>query len=466
MSVVEPASPHNSSEPDAVQQDVGERSRRYGLLDGAYQAVAQGGGEQYLSAFALLLHAGPFQLGILSALPQLIGTVAQLASVKLVRWFSDRKSLIMTGTVGQAVSWIPIILLPVLLPRWGPWLLIAGAGLYFACNHFTAPLWTGFIADHLEEDERGAYFARRASIIAAASFGALCAAGAVLAFWQEHAWSWVGFALIFSMAGAARFCSAIALRPIEDLHHTASGPGQGGFRRFLAETSRSFRHFLLFSSLMHVAVLIAGPFFVLYMLRDLHLSYLGYGSWLAAGVLGQLMTLQAWGRFGDRFGNKALLSITGLSVPFLPMLYLFSTNLGFMMGVNFLGGVVWAGLSLGLQNYVFDAVKPEDRTKAVAVNNTFNALGWCCGALLGGCLVDVLPSAIELSRLPMPLASHLPLVFLLSGLMRLAVAAALLGRFHEARAVERMPLTQLVFEVPLVKTMAQLIGSPLSRLNK
>jgi MFS family permease len=466
VSVVRPASSDNPAEGDTVPQDAGERSRRYGLLDGAYQAVAQGGGEQYLSAFALLLQAGPFQLGILSALPQLIGTMAQLASVKLARWFSDRKSLILTGTVGQAVSWIPIILFPVLLPHWGPWLLIGGAGLYFACNHFTAPLWTSFIADHLEEDERGAYFARRASIIAAASFGSLCAAGAVLAFSQRHAWSWAGFALIFSLAGTARLCSAIALRSIDDRHHAMSAPGHGGFRRFLAETSRSFRHFLLFSSLMHLAVLVAGPFFVLYMLRDLHLSYLGYGSWLAAGVLGQLLTLHAWGRFGDRFGNKALLCITGLTVPFLPMLYLFSTNLGFMMGVNFLGGVVWAGLSLGLQNYVFDAVKPQDRAKAVAVNNTFNAVGWCCGALAGGWLVDLLPSAIELSRIPMPLASHLPLVFLLSGLMRLAVAAALLGRFHEARAVERMPLSQLVFEVPLVKTMAQLIGSPLSRLHK
>ena len=39
----------------------------------------------YFSAFALLLHASPFQIAILSALPQLVGVVAQLASVKLLQ---------------------------------------------------------------------------------------------------------------------------------------------------------------------------------------------------------------------------------------------------------------------------------------------------------------------------------------------------------------------------------------------
>ena len=134
---------------------------------------------------------------------------------------------------------------------------------------------------------------------------------------------------------------------------------------------------------MHASVLIAGPFFVLYMLQDLHLSYIGYGGWLAAGLLGQLLTLQAWGQFGDRFGNKALLSVTGFTVPILPMLYLVSTNLGFLLAVNFLGGVIWAGLALGLQNYVFDSVRPEERAKAIALYSTVNASRMVGGSLAG-----------------------------------------------------------------------------------
>ena len=440
---------------ESVEQELREPSRRYGLRDGACQAVTQGSGEQYLSAFALLLGASPFQLSVLSALPQLIGTGAQVASVKLLRWFPDRKTLIRVGTAGQALAWLPIVMLPLLFPSSGPWLLIFGTALYFGCNHFTTPTWNSFIADHLDEHERGAYFARRAAIMASLSFAALCAAGWLLSLWQDEARSWLGFAVIFTVASAARWASALALSGVDDVHGTPHPDPSPSFRRFLAGTSLSFRRFLVFSGAMHAAVLIAGPFFVLYMLRDLHLPYWSYGMWLAAGILGQLITLKAWGRFGDRFGNKALLTVTGFMVPFLPMLYLGGTNLVFLLFVNFFGGVTWGGLALGLQNYVFDAVKPEDRAKAVATYSTINAVGWCIGAFAGSWLVTTLPSRITLGQLSLELASNLPLVFFVSGVLRLAVSGSFLRSFHEARAVERAPFTKLVWELPLLKPLAQ-----------
>ena len=120
MHLIQSEDPQETAPSRSRAQSAGERGLRYGLRDGACQAVTQGSGEQYLSAFALLLHASPFQLSVLSALPQLIGTGAQLVSVKLLQWFPNRKALISVGTVGQAFAWIPIVLLPLLLPEWGP----------------------------------------------------------------------------------------------------------------------------------------------------------------------------------------------------------------------------------------------------------------------------------------------------------------------------------------------------------
>jgi MFS family permease len=448
-------------------EHAGKRGLRYGLRDGACQAITQGSGEQYLSAFALLLHASPFQLSVLSALPQLIGTGAQLVSVKLLQWSQNRKALISAGTVGQAFSWVPIVLLPLLFPQWGPWLVVSGAAAYFACAHFTTPAWNSLIADWLDQHERGAYFARRGQIIASLSFFALCGGGWVLSLWQDSTVAWWGFVLIFAMAGSARILSALALSPVQDVHPTAYLEAQQGFREFFRQNAtKDFRRFLLFAGLMHASVLIAGPFFVLYILQDLHLSYFGYGGWLAAGILGQLLTLRAWGQFGDRFGNKSLLSITGFTVPILPMLYLVSTNVGFLLTVNFLGGVVWAGLSLGLQNYVFDSVRREERAKAIALYSTINAVGWSVGALLGSWLVEHLPARIEWSGVILQPASNLPFVFFLSGVLRLLVSSSLLGTFHEARQVELVPRRQLLWEVPLVKPVAQFVIWTLPRLSR
>ncbi len=114
--------------PAADEQDPShERNRRYGIREGAFQAVAQGGGENYLSAFALFLHATPVQIGILSSLPQLIGTWAQLVSVKALNHVAHRKPLILLGAAGQAALWLPILILPLLSPWAAPWLLIAVA---------------------------------------------------------------------------------------------------------------------------------------------------------------------------------------------------------------------------------------------------------------------------------------------------------------------------------------------------
>lgn len=466
MHLIPSPGPQETAPTSSLPPSAGERGLRYGLRDGACQAVTQGSGEQYLSAFALLFHASPFQLSVLSALPQLIGTGAQLVSVKLLQWFPNRKALISVGTFGQALAWIPIMLLPLLLPQWGPWLVVGGAAAYFACAHFTTPAWNSLIADWLGQHERGAYFARRAQIIASLSFFALCGAGWVLSVWQ-HSATWWGFVLIFSVAGSARILSVLALSPVQDVHPTAHQEAQQGFRGFFRQSAtKDFRRFLLFAGLMHIAVLTAGPFFVLYMLQDLHLSYFGYGGWLAAGLLGQLLTLQAWGQFGDRFGNKALLSITGFTVPFLPMLYLASTNLGFLLAVNFWGGVIWAGLALGLQNYVFDSVRPEDRAKAIALYSTVNAVGWSAGALLGSWLVERLPSRIEWAGVILQPASNLPFVFFLSGVLRLLVSSSLLGTFHEARQVERVPRQQLLLELPLVKPVAQFVAWTLPKSNR
>jgi hypothetical protein len=88
----------NSAIPAAATQESAdtaaahESGRRFGLRDGIFQATTQGAGEQYLSAFALMLHATPFQLSLLSALPQMLGTWAHLVSVKVSHWFPHRKA--------------------------------------------------------------------------------------------------------------------------------------------------------------------------------------------------------------------------------------------------------------------------------------------------------------------------------------------------------------------------------------
>jgi MFS family permease len=431
-----------------------ERSRRYGIRDGAWFAVMQGGGENYLSAFALLLHATAFQIGLLSALPQLVGTWTQLLSVKVLNRVHHRKTIILTGAIGQTALWLPLLALPLFFPAQGPWLLIACTVLYFGMGHFVIPAWNSLITDLVDPTTRGTYFAHRAKVMAVTGFAALCGAGLLLNVAEAWDHRWAGFALIFLLAAAARSISVRYLARLDETATPATREAEFHPLVFLRHAGGGhLKNFLLFSGLMHVCVLIAGPYFVIYMLRDLHFTYLQYATWLATGVLGQFLTLNRWGRIGDRFGNKKVLLVTGLTVPFLPMLYLFSANFYFVVLVNFLGGIIWAGLSLGLQNYVFDSVRAEDRAKGVAVWNTVNAMGWFVGAMLGGWLATVAPSEVSLPGLELRLVSNLPVVFFISGALRLVVSLSLLRTFGETRPVEPISHRDLFSELPLVKPL-------------
>src|SRR3989454_142892 len=354
---------------------ISERSRHYGIREGAFQAIMVGGGENYLSAFALLLHASAFQIGLLSALPQLVGTWAQLFSVKVLNRFHHRKALILV---------------------------------------------------HAAEA------------------------------WEKP---WAGFVIIFLLAAAARGVSTSYLARIDESTESVTREAEFRLLAFLRrERGSNFQRFLVFSGLMHVSVLIAGPYFVVYLLHDLHFTYLQYTAWLAAGILGQFLTLKPWGLLGDRYGNKRVLKVTGLLVPFLPMLYVISTEFYYLIAVNFAGGVIWAGLSLGLQNYVFDAVRPEDRAKGVAVWNAVNALGWFLGAMIGSWLAAIVPSELGLLGWHLSLVSNLPFVFFISGVCRLVVSLSLLGTFRETRSVEPSSRRDLVAGLPLIKPLADTVG--------
>ena len=441
-----------------------ERGLRSQVQEGACAAVMQGSGETYLSAFALLLHSTPFQIGLLAAVPPIAGTVAQLVSVKVLDRVQSRKSIILVGAAGQALAWLPLFALPMLVPSYGSWLLLTAVVLYFAMGHLTVPAWNSLITDMIDDGRRGMYFARRAKVVAVTSFAALSVAGLVLhasETWTNPAW---GFGIIFLLAGIARLMSAGYLTRLKELPPRNVAAKDTGLRDFLrARRSVTFRRFLVFSGSFHVAAMMAGPFFVMYLLRDLHLTYLQYGLWLAAPILGQWLSLQEWGRIGDTYGNKKVLVLTGLMIPVLPVLYIFSSDWVVLAGINFLSGLIWPGFSLSLGNYVFDAVQPGDRTKGVAIYNTVNAIGAGIGAMLGSWLATVAPSQLALFGLVLPLASNLPVLFLASGLLRLMVSLTFLNTFKERRRVTPITHRNLMSELPLIKPIAAALVAKLVR---
>jgi MFS family permease len=124
--------------------------------------------------------------------------------------------------------------------------------------------------------------------------------------------------------------------------------------------------------------------FALYLLRDLHFSYLQYSAWASAAIIGGFLALNGWGRISDRYGNRKLLVGTGFGLPILPMLHLVTEEAWWLIVINGVAGIVWSGFNLGLQNIVYDLVQSEERAAAVAVSNEVIATAAFLGTMAGG----------------------------------------------------------------------------------
>jgi len=444
-----------------------DRSLHHSVRDAVAYSVMSGAGETYLAAFAVFLRANTAQIGLMTSLPALIGSIAQLLSAWLGRRVQSRMRVILPGVVVQALVWLPLMWLPALFPAQGVPLLILFAMVYFAMGNLVAPQWSSLMGDLVPERRRGRYFARRTALASLTAFTALVCAGVVLYLFDEFGRPLSGYLLIFTVAACARLVSAHHLKCMHDPTGRVSPLAFPSRREWLSRLRHSpFVRFSLFFALMQFSVSIASPFFTVYMLRDLQYNYLEFMANTATSVLMQFITLGMWGRMSDRFGNRLILVTTGIFIPFLPSLWLLSTHFWYLIAVQMLAGLCWAGYSLSTGNFLYDLIPAEKRVTYMALHNVLANSGVFFGALLGGLLGVMLPKHLNVSGHEVQWLSVLYGVFLISTLARLTVTALFLPHLKEVRDVAPMSVGGLVFRVTRFHALSGLIFGVVGRRRR
>lgn len=413
-----------------------KKSLQFAVRDGLFFSIMSGVGESYLAAFAIFLKASNPQIALLAALPQLVGAFFQFLSVQLLNYLKSRKKIILYGVIGQALAWLFILSTPLFSERRAVSWLIASVIVYSVLGSFANPAWHSLMGDLVRSNQRGRYFGRRNGVMSIAAFASLCFAGLLLHRAEGLGRVGFGFGLLFLIAFMARLISAYCLSRMSEPKYTPRAEDHFSVWQFLRDGRKTnFGRFVLFTALIHFSVHVSGPFISPYLLRDLNFSYLQFMCASAATVLAQFLTLHMWGRFGDQFGNKKVLTITGVLLPVLPLLWLSTTNFYLILAIQIFGGITWAGFSLSMGNFVFDAVSPAKRAQCSAIYNSANAVGIFLGALLGGNLSRWLPRQMDIGSLHLSLASNLQLLFLLSAVLRFIVSMKFLPMIREVREV-------------------------------
>lgn len=402
------------SEKKMPYDDNAKKSMHFSTIEGALSSAATSINSSFITPFALALKASSSEIALISSLRTLGETIAQIPGALLTQYFS-RKTIWMFSTFISRILWIPIVLLP-FVNVGNP--IHAFIALLFAVSFFTAmraPAWSSLMGDIVPQDMRGQYFGRRNMIAGLAGLTATLLSGALL---SEY-----GFSFIFAASVVLGLASIYFFAKM----HEPQTPVVYHYRhsytlslKDLAASLRINRNFVLFTlflAAVSFAVNIAGPFFAVYMLRDLKISYLWFAALVSFEALVTLIFQPYWGRLSDRYGERKILAVTGIMICFVPFVWLFVSSPVHILFANFFSSFAWSGFDLVAFNFLL-AVTPSEKRPQYVANHTFlRGLATVAGSLGGYFIVG------HLEGKALFFMNGLQIIFFASFLLRLASLA-------------------------------------------
>jgi len=436
-----------------VQKKI-ERSLNLSVKEGAFSSVASNFSLSYFGPAALALNASAVQMGILYAIINLLPSLVQLKTAILIRKFS-RKGMVLKGVMGKILIILPLLLIGFLHWIGVPhmvWVFIGLVGLHYTCTAIANPAWFSWMGSLVSEQKRGSYFSNRNRV--AGLFGVVTmilgafildgvkkvgVGGDIVGF------TLIGFGILFSLSGVSRFFSWNALRKVYEPRLKIRKKDFFSLKDFLRHCVETpLGRFSLFAGMFTFVVGISAPYWAVYMLRDLGMSYIWYIAIIVSAIIFQLMFLPLLGKFSDRFGNIKLMKTCSLLAGLVPFLWIMSVFIENDLAVKIylaivpavVGGFAWAGYNLALNNYVYDAVEKRQLGFGLSYMNLLVGIGGFLGAGFGALL-----AWIDVSFM-----NPMLFIFMISGIGRISVSLYGSKFLHEVRNVKKFSSEFLVRE--------------------
>lgn len=405
-------------------------------MDGTLAATMMGFGEIYFGPLALFLGATPFQVGLLTSLPILMGSTFQLLATRAAHRVGDKH-----WVVGSAITQAVVCLLAAALAwtRWaGYGALLVLVCVYWMLNLGINPAWNSWMGRMIPPLVRGRYLSRRSVPVQLCFFLSIVAAGALLQGSESLPWgAALGFTACFAIAGLARGGSAHFLSRQHD-----PGKGLARERPSLAGAIAGWRRhpygrLILLLTLVIASVNLSAPYFVAYWLDHLRLSYAQYTALTAVTVVARVVAAPYWGEAARAFGNRRILQVALVLVIPLSALWTVSTSFAYMVGLQIVAGFAWAGYELAYLLNLFDCTDDRNRAQVMSLFSLLSGVSIVAGSLLGGWLLRLTGD------------SGYPMLFVLSSLGRVAAVLALAPGVGTAGARETAFSTVLLRVVTL-----------------
>jgi len=416
----------------------------------SYMAVAL---QSFLTGYALFLGASNREIGVLGALPAL-AQVLQLFSPYLFERVSRRRVFCYAFWIAGYALWIPVLLVPWLVPvGWQVWTLLVLVGLSRALTIFPVAARLSWFGDIVPEEIRGRFFGRTNMIAGSSAAVIGMAVGWGLDALGRDA---DAFAMVFAVALLLGISDLLAFARVPEpaWEHAERRPS---LPQILSIPLRDpwFRRFALFVMFFSFAQAVAGPFFAVYMIRDLRVSYMLIGVFAAVVKATMLVFMPLWGYLGDKYGHQPIYRIGCTASALWPLLWLAAAPRFYVLPLvvaHLIAGAITPALTLPRITLLLGGAPEKERSVYYAAFHAMLGVGLVAGPLVGGAL------AHWFAGVSLPVGSHaltgLPLLFVLSTVLRL-LCLPLMPAAREGESGVRVVLSRLVAANPIA-TLGQI----------
>jgi len=369
------------------------------IKDGiASQAMGVLTGGAFLVAFAIKLGASNFVIGLLAAIGPL-SQLLQLPSIFIVEKVRNRRLITVIAASLSRICWLIIALIPLLFGvKAGLAVLIISLVAVSAFGAVSGCSWNSWMRDLIPEKILGTFFSKRMRIATGVGIGLSLLAAVYLDYWKKFlpAYEMQGYSILFVFGFAAGGIGIYFLAKTPEIKMPAP-VGKVRILSLLAKPFRdeNFRKLIAFMCSWNFAVNLAGPFFMVYMLKRLGLSM---SFIIGLSILSQVMNflfLKIWGRFTDRFSNKSVLAISGPLFIFSILAWTFTTmpekyflTIPLLIVIHMVMGLSSAGVSLASGNISLELAPKGQATAYLAANTIVNSLAAGIAPILGGKFAD------------------------------------------------------------------------------
>jgi len=418
------------------------------------------------------LGASPSQIGLLTIIP-LMGTVfTGIVLGRIIRFLGGNKRAVVWHALVQSAM-IGGLSLPLHFPQ-SEWAVPLGLGLAIGialAGSIGGPAWLSWMGALVPRRLQSRYLAFRNRLVIVVKLGFALLFAYVLQHLPAETGPW-GLQVLIILAMISRLLSAWMLwkqhePPRQQPHPGAASPHASetsflGFLRTITKTDLG--RWTLVWAVLHLGVMLAGPYFATYMLyaepRGMGLSAgWTYVMLIQIAVLVRIAAYPLAGRLVDLFGPAAVLRVAVVGIVIIPISWAFTRSIPLLLLTEVISGFCWCLAEVSVGVLLFTCHRdPQSRSRLIGYHQSVVNFTAAIGAIGGSVALASGLGSGGSSLLPPLFGSDYHTLFLISALLRLPaviLAIRFLPSLRALRAEESAGLWRMLPGTELVLTLSK-----------